>query len=171
MQVVDEPNVRAEPPLLTDLTVASPPGLTSEEMLDALVELDVGPSARMGMDHAFARKFDCAFVDGEWRSVEPKYVVVVTCERTCFAVHPAMHERIDVEVEYDPAMPLDGGDEEAAYRARWTYREAAYDELRQLGYGLRPGFSSWSASSEVKLAKVTDPRRLAPVATGSAPAP
>ncbi|MCV9964783.1 hypothetical protein OIU34_23100 [Pararhizobium sp. BT-229] len=132
--------------------------LEPEEFLEILQELDVPPSRRNGEDHDFVRHYDIWHEDGEWVLKEPRHLVVYNFHSTCFSVHPAITDTVDVYVPLDPDKPLDGnGDENAAYWTKEHYRNLAHAKFWDMGVHTRgrPGFSSWVGYGDPKVVKVT----------------
>jgi hypothetical protein len=132
--------------------------LAQEEFLEVLQELDVPPSNRNGDDDSFVRHYDLWFEDGEWCLKEPRHLLVYNFESTCFSVHPAIKESVDVCIALDPDKPLDGnGDKEAAYWNKEHYQRLSYSRFLEMGVHTRerPGFSSWTGYGEPRVVKVT----------------
>jgi len=133
--------------------------IPTEVVRDFLNHLDVPASWNGGADAEIEKLFDLRWQGGDkgWTSTDPVHVVVVSFERTCFAITPVMKERIDVMVPPHPDHDLESADEDAVYRAKDYYMEVGFERLCAQNSVQRPGFSSWMAGGELFLAKVVRP--------------
>lgn len=130
--------------------------LPNEVALRFLEHLDVPATWSAGGDTTVRDLFDAVYdrTTGDWKAVEPVQVVVVSFERVCFSIRPAMREQVDVMVAPDPSQDLASPDKEHVYWARDFYRGLGMERLQGMGLGVRPGFSSWLHKGDPVLAKI-----------------
>ena len=135
---------QASKPEISHLFTSEDVVIAPEAMCKVLNYLDVPASRHQGADLQIARRADCWYEDDTWVVREPRYLVVQSYERVCFAVDPVIRETIDITLLENENFPLDGGGEsEAAYWNKDFYRAAGFDRMREMGVAGRAGFSSW----------------------------
>lgn len=142
------------------ITFAIPmPGteLPGEVVLQVLDLIDVPASWRCGADSMLADLYDAHWAaNGGWERQEPRHLVKVEFERTCFATRPTMGETIDVFLVPQAGRDIADPDPDKAYMAKDFYRREAWAEFGDMPRSseVRAGFSSWTTTGEPVMVKV-----------------
>nr|WP_250807176.1 hypothetical protein [Neorhizobium tomejilense] len=153
--IIDDPNQHRGFEI-ADISLSAKRDIDASEMLEILEELDIPPGHNTCVDDILSHKLDIWFNEGEWEIRQPRELLVFRFASTCFSVRPVIEDTMDVFVELDPEIPLDGGgDTDAAYWNRDRYRSKAHEQFWPICPGVRAGFSSWVSSGEPRLVKIT----------------
>lgn len=131
--------------------------IPAEIVLEVLDRIDVPASWRCGADSTLADLYDAHWaVDGGWERQEPRHLVKVEFERTCFATRPTMREAVDVFLVPQAGRDIADPDPDKAYMAKDFYRREAWSEFHDMPRNgeVRGGFSSWTTTGEPEMVKV-----------------